>query len=87
MSNTKTLTLDPLVRAAEQVVASHGGSLRMEDVAEALSISMSSYHRYRKTGTIPWIMADKAAISLGLHPVLVWPEEWLDLDREWLETH
>lgn len=35
--------------------------------------------RWRANGYIPWDSADVAAIRLGLHPMLVWPERWMAL--------
>lgn len=37
--------------------------------------------RWRKEGCIPWVGADIAAVRLGHHPMLVWPERWSRLDR------
>lgn len=86
-NNTKTLSLEPLLSAAQEALKLPLEAIRVEDMVEALGVSLSSYHRYKKAGRIPWIKADEAAIRLGLHPLLVWQDEWLDLDREWLQTH
>jgi hypothetical protein len=36
---------------------------------------------WRARGTLPWQTADEAAIALGFHPLLVWGDDWLELDR------
>ena len=37
--------------------------------------------RWRQEARIPWAGADIAAVKLGHHPMLVWPERWSRLDR------
>jgi hypothetical protein len=32
--------------------------------------------------TLSWVSADEAAIALGLHPILVWGEAWLNVRGE-----
>jgi hypothetical protein len=41
--------------------------------------------RWRLNGYIPWDSADVAAVALGLHPMSVWPERWMALDRGLIE--
>jgi len=50
--------------------------------AEACGVSNRAVGRWRAAGgVIPWTTADIAAIKLGFHPLLIWPDEWLNLDR------
>jgi hypothetical protein len=36
-------------------------------------------------GYVPWPSCDEAATSLGTHPILIWGDLWLDLDRDVIE--
>jgi hypothetical protein len=33
--------------------------------------------------TIPWISADESAIAIGLHPILIWGDDWLNVKGDW----
>ena len=50
------------------------------ELALRLDATRSAVHRWRKFG-IPVFSADKAAIALGVHPCLIWPE-WFDVPAE-----
>lgn len=54
--------------------------------AEMVGASPRSIKRWRSVGEVPWISADQMAVALGLHPVLVWGQEWLDLDADYVQT-
>lgn len=45
-------------------------------LADALGVSVRSVHRWVAVGTLTWGAADRAAVTLGLHPALLWPVEW-----------
>jgi hypothetical protein len=50
--------------------------------AELCGVSNRAVGRWRAAGgVIPWTTADIAAVKLGFHPLIIWPELWLDLDR------
>lgn len=50
--------------------------------AALIGVSNRAVGRWRAAGGIvPWQSADLAAVALGLHPLSVWPERWLALDR------
>ena len=50
--------------------------------AEMVGVSNKAVGRWRAAGgLVPWTTADVAAVKLGLHPLSVWPELWLELDR------
>lgn len=59
--------LGPLVDAAQ------AGSVLA--LAEAVGFTSRTVHRWAHTG-IADSYADEAAVALGLHPGLVWPEWW-----------
>jgi hypothetical protein len=43
--------------------------------AEVLGVSREVVHRWERHG-VPMVTADRAAVSLGLHPGMIWPEWW-----------
>lgn len=50
--------------------------------AQMVGVSNRAVGRWRAAGgLIPWTTADIAAVRLGIHPLNVWPELWLELDR------
>lgn len=57
-----------------------------EKFSAMIGFSSRTIVRWRANGgELPWAAADKAAIYLGEHPIRVWGEEWLDLDRDLIE--
>jgi len=47
-------------------------------IAEALGCNVSTVKKYLKNiGHIHFSKADQYAIRLGLHPFLIWGEEWV----------
>jgi hypothetical protein len=55
------------------------------EFAHACRTTERAVTRWRSNGMVPWISADEAAVALGLHPMLVWGNAWLnvkdDFDR------
>lgn len=49
-------------------------------LADLLGVPAKSVYRWREHG-IPLDFADRAALALGLHACLIWPE-WLDIKEE-----
>lgn len=47
-------------------------------VALRLHVRETSVYRYRRDG-VPLTMADRFAIHLGLHPAIIWPDEWCEV--------
>lgn len=45
-------------------------------VAQVCGVSRTSVHRWRAEGLTAWA-ADKAAIAIGLHPVIIW-SDWAE---------
>lgn len=85
------LPLEPLVRVARTVwrptatntPAGPGGALPFSDrdLADVLGVNRRSVARWRRGG-MPEPTADRAAVELGLHPSLVWPDWWEVTHRE-----
>lgn len=48
----------------------------VKTIAEQLSVTRRTIHRWRQVGTVDWIMADKIACTLGYHISNIWPEWW-----------
>ena len=65
---TSFLPIDPLLDLYPRLTA---GALA--DLAET---DRSGFNRAISHGHLRWDLADKVAIRLGLHPVLIWPDEW-----------
>lgn len=42
-------------------------------IARRVGVDRQSVYRWRKQG-LPLYSADRAAINLGVHPVLIWPD-------------
>lgn len=45
------------------------------DLAELAGTTVRAVQRWRHRG-VPWSIADRAAIRLGLHPAELWPDWW-----------
>lgn len=47
---------------------------------EMIGVAGRTVGRWRAAGGhIPWDAADLAAVRLGLHPMILWPERWMAL--------
>jgi hypothetical protein len=57
------------------VVQRSGADAPMSVVAELFGVSTRTLLRWKKNGLL-FPAADRAAVRLGLHPSLVWPEWW-----------
>lgn len=51
------------------------------DAARALGTDRTQIVRWRSRGWVGHISADAAAVALGTHPALIWPE-WFDVEIE-----
>lgn len=55
--------------------------------ADMIGVSTRNVSRWRKDEAgIPWPSADVAAIKLGLHPALVWGDEWWNVKGDFDEV-
>jgi hypothetical protein len=75
------LPLEPLLKALpiDRVLARRDvvGPGEIAQAARMLGVSTTTLHRLRRTGLSIWV-ADRLAISAGLHPLLVWHDDWAD---------
>lgn len=46
-------------------------------MADACGLDRRTFLRYRALG-VPVVAADRIAVTLGLHPALVWGREWFE---------
>jgi transcriptional regulator with XRE-family HTH domain len=51
--------------------------LAWDELADRLDISFRTLLRLMSAETVTPVVADRMAVRLGLHPVVLWPEEWL----------
>jgi transcriptional regulator with XRE-family HTH domain len=51
--------------------------LAWDELAERLDISFRTLIRLMSAKTVTPVVADRMAVRLGLHPVLLWPDEWM----------
>jgi len=47
-------------------------------LGKRIGVSRDTYQRIRTHDVMTYIRADRAAVSLGLHPVLIW-QDWYEL--------
>ena len=93
-----TLPLEPLWRAAlaqsdlpdareaDDMRAAVLTGFNTTIFADMIGVSARNVSRWRKDNKgIPWPSADEAAIRLGLHPSLVWGEDWWNVKGDFAE--
>lgn len=71
MNRTGYFPIDPLIQITEDLY----GPLSNKEVAEQCGVQVSTFHKWKQKGFLGTIAADRAAISLGYHPTIIW-EEW-----------
>jgi hypothetical protein len=74
-ASTAGLPAEALHRALSRVRQRYG--LAWDELADRLDISFKALLRVMSAQTVPPVVADRMAIRLGLHPVVLWPDEWL----------
>jgi len=97
-STIPTLPLEPLwqvalsqtgladAREADDMRAAVLTGFNTTMFADMIGVSARNVSRWRKGDKgIPWPSADEAAIKLGLHPSLVWGEDWWNVKGDFAE--
>jgi hypothetical protein len=51
-------------------------NLNRQTLARKAGVDPGNFHRMCAAGRIRWDAADRAAIGLGLHPQIIWPDHW-----------
>lgn len=51
--------------------------LAWDELADRLGLSFGSLLRIMSAETVTPEVADRMAVRLGLHPFVLWPDEWL----------
>jgi hypothetical protein len=81
MAKHAALPMKPLWDIARSM--SDDPMFNQRDFARAVNHSTRAVTRWITAGeTLSWVSADEAAIALGLHPILVWGEAWLNVRGE-----
>jgi hypothetical protein len=51
--------------------------LAWDELAERLDISFQTLLQIMSATTVTPVVGDRMAVRLGVHPVILWPDEWL----------
>lgn len=83
MTARAALPIEPLWNIVSSM--NPDAQITQEEFARRCNTTAHAVMRWKKQGGIPWVSADEAAIAVGLHPMLVWGDDWLnvkgDFDR------
>ena len=88
-----SLPLEPLyaiakVKADLPLTPMEGRGFSDQYFADMIGVSSRAVARWRsQDNRVPWVTADEAATRLGLHPLLVWGDEWLLIDEDIINGH
>lgn len=78
MAKHASLPMKPLWDIARSM--SDNPQFNQRDFAGMVNMSSRAVTRWITAGeTLSWVSADEAAIALGLHPILVWGDAWLNV--------
>lgn len=58
------------------VLARFGPDARDAEIAEACGVTRHAVAKWRHHGRMSQWTADRVAVALGLHPCLLWGDEW-----------
>lgn len=76
------LPIGPLVDEVERRRRASGASWTA--LCRSAGVCRRSMARWLARGDLPAAAADRLAVALGLHPVMLWPNEWpAALDAVW----
>ena len=76
-----SLPVEPLYELARRKADT--ADFTQVEFANMIGVSERALHRWRERGGIPWTTADEAAIAIGLHPMLVWGDAWLNVKGDY----
>jgi hypothetical protein len=90
MDNTELkngyVPLAPLEAIAKAAAARSESPWNNEVFATSVGVSVRTIARWRAGGRqITWAQADDCAVHFGLHPMNIWGDDWLRLDRSVVE--
>lgn len=74
MDACNRLPADPLKDRLLKSKGSRGTT--WDELAQRVGVSSRTLMRVMSATTVSECVADRMAIRLGLHPVLIWPAEW-----------
>lgn len=81
MTRTSSLPIEPLYNIAAGM--SDNPRFTQAEFARMINVTQRAITRWKSAGGIPWTSADEAAIRLGLHPMLVWGDAWLNVKGDY----
>lgn len=70
----RTLDPEPLVHFVRTTTGT--------DVVDLLGISRNAWWRYKGGQKIHYLLADRYAIALGVHPMDIWGDDWLTVIQD-----
>lgn len=70
----RRLPARPLQSALSHTKRAHG--LSWEQLAIRLGVCSRTLFRLMRANQVSYVVADRMACRLGLHPVVLWPKEW-----------
>lgn len=85
MEACKRLPADPLKDRLLRSKGSRGAT--WDELAQRVGVSSRTLMRVMSATTISERVADRMAIRLGLHPILIWPAEWNRAIGEEMSSH
>lgn len=71
------LRVASLERGRSDYLGAELGRADVLSMARVAGVAPETVHRWRRGGRVGWRVADRCAIALELHPLLLWP----DFDR------
>lgn len=71
-----TLTWEPLEYQLVQVLRREDIPVNVVQMARRINRDTQTVYYYRRTGKVNVWSADRYACSIGLHPCLVWGQDW-----------
>ncbi len=79
------LSAEPLKRVL--VATKRSRQLTWEELACHLDVSSRTLARIMSAEEVGVSLADRMSLRLGLHPVLLWPNEWQKLPQDSHKKH
>lgn len=68
----------PLEEQVRRVMVREGVALNTVQIAARLGITTNTVYHYRKDNGLSPLVADRLSCAIGLHPSLVWGNDWWD---------
>lgn len=76
MKKSASLPLEPLWNLVRANADLDTESFTQALFAKIVKTTDRTVNRWTADGMMPWTAADEAAVAIGLHPSLVWGDDW-----------